>query len=294
MGAVVTVSWRERTRGVAAWLLIGVATVALPLVAGFVFARLFAPTLQSRYFPWLTGRALGIAAYIALTALVLLGVWMRHPWRLRRPVVHAETRLRVHATLATATITLVAGHLVALASDKYAGVGWIGAVVPFAATYRPTAVALGVMGMLSMVLLFATARSAGRRGARHWHNYHRLAIINFALVWFHGVTAGTDTSALRALYVISGGTVVFLAMTRYALIRRPRQASTEIDAVATVDAVDAVDAVHAVHVVAAMAPATVPGRGPTPRVLSTIDEFAIDGDELTAPVADVVQERVAR
>jgi hypothetical protein len=52
--------------------------------------------------------------------------------------------------------------------------------------------------------------------------------------------------------------------------------------------------VDAVHVVAAMAPATVPGRGPTPRVLSTIDEFAIDGDELIAPVADVVQERVAR
>jgi len=214
--------WGDRARGVAAWILTGLAAVALPLGAGFGFARLFAPTLHSRYFPWLTGRALGIAAYIALTALVILGVWMRHPWRLRRPLVHSETRLRVHATLATATIALVAGHLVSLASDKYAGVGWIGAFVPFKATYRPTAVALGVIAMLFMVLLFATARSAGRLGARHWLAYHRLAVVNFALVWFHGVMAGTDTSALRLLYVATGGVVVFLTMTRYALARRER------------------------------------------------------------------------
>ena len=224
-------TWGERTRGALAWVLTGLAAIALPLGAGFGFARLFAPTLHSRYFPWLTGRALGIAAYFALTALVILGVWMRHPWRLRRPLVHSETRLRVHATLASATIALVAGHVVSLASDKYAGVGWIGAVVPFTATYRPTAVALGVIAMLFMVLLFSTARSAGRLGARHWLAYHRLAVANFVLVWFHGVMAGTDTSALRLVYVITGGAVVFLTMTRYALARRVRE---EEDALAPV------------------------------------------------------------
>ena len=212
----------DRIRNALAWVLTGLAAVALPLGAGFGFARLFAPTLHSKYFPWLTGRALGIAAYIALTALVILGVWMRHPWRLRRPLVHSETRLRVHATLATAALALVAGHLVSLASDKYAGVGWIGAFVPFQAQYRPTAVSLGVIAMLFKVLLFATARSAGRLGARHWLAYHRLAAINFGLVWFHGVMAGTDTAALRILYVLTGGVVVFLTMTRYALVRRSR------------------------------------------------------------------------
>lgn len=212
----------ERVRVVGAWILTGLAAVALPLAAGFGFARLFAPTLHSRYFPWLTGRALGIAAYLALTALVVLGVWIRHPWRLRRPLVHSETRLRVHATLATATVALVAGHLVALASDKYAGVGWVGAFVPFRAVYRPTAVSLGVIAMLFMVLLFVTARSAGRVGARHWLAYHRLAAVNFVLVWFHGVLAGTDTAALRLLYVGTGGFVVFLALTRYTMARRAR------------------------------------------------------------------------
>jgi DMSO/TMAO reductase YedYZ heme-binding membrane subunit len=219
LGAIVNDSWDERARAVLTWSLTGVAAVALPLAAGFGVARLFAPTLHSRYFPWLTGRALGIAAYLALTSLVLLGIWMRHPWRLRRPVMHSETRLRAHATLASATVALVAGHVVALASDKYAGVGWMGAIIPFRATYRPTAVALGVIAMLFMVLLFATARSAGRRGARHWLFYHRLASVNFVLVWLHGVLAGTDTAALRPLYVGTGGVVAFLAMTRYSVER---------------------------------------------------------------------------
>ena len=254
-------TWGERTRGAVAWILTGLAAVGLPLGAGFGFARLFAPTLHSRYFPWLTGRALGIAAYIALTALVILGVWMRHPWRLRRPLVHSETRLRVHATLATATIALVAGHLVALASDKYAGVGWIGAFVPFKAVYRPTAVSLGVIAMLFMVLLFATARSAGRWGSRHWLSYHRLAVINFVLVWFHGVMAGTDTSALRVVYVITGGFIVFLTMTRYALARRsrsdeellgprrevPRPASNDGAAAAAAHAMTEADDTPAIH-----------------------------------------------
>ena len=220
----------ERARVVLAWTMTALAAVALPLSAGYFFARLFTPTLQSRYFPWLTGRALGIAAYVALSALVLLGIWMRHPWRLRRPLLHAETRLRVHATLATATVTLVAGHLVTLASDKYAGVGWVGAFVPFRAHYRPTAVALGVIAMIFMVVLFATARSAGRRGARHWLAYHRLAAVNFVLVWLHGVMAGTDTVALRLLYVVSGGLVAALASTRYLLSRRPREVSDALPA----------------------------------------------------------------
>ena len=210
----------DTTRRVATWVMALTLAVAAPLAAGFVFARLFAPTLHSRYFPWLTGRALGIAAYLSLSLLVALGIWMRHPWRLRQPLVHAETRLRLHAVLGSATLVLVAGHVVSLASDKYAGVGWWGAFIPLRATYRPVAISLGVVAMLYMVVVFVTARLAGRIGSRHWLWFHRVAGVNFLLVWFHGVLAGTDTSALRTLYVLSGAAIVALAATRYGARRR--------------------------------------------------------------------------
>lgn len=188
-----------------------------PLVGGFVFARAFLPTLHSRYLPWITGRALGIAAYLALVALVALGIWMRHPWRHRVPLWHPETRLRVHALLGASTVALVAGHLASLAADRYAGVGWWGALVPGMSHYRTVAVSLGVVAFFFLLLLGLTARLAGRRGARHWLAYHRLAAANFALVFLHGVLAGSDTVALRGLYLGTGGFVALLAASRYAL-----------------------------------------------------------------------------
>jgi predicted ferric reductase len=209
----------DHWRGATSWLITGLAALVMPLAAGFGFARLFAPTLHSRYFPWITGRALGIAGFISLSALVALGIWMRHPWRLRRPFGHSETRLRLHAAVATATVALVAGHLVSLATDHYAGVGWSGAFVPGLSQYRTFAVSLGVIALFFMVLLTVSARAAGRRGARHWSAIHRFAILTYILVWFHGVLAGADTSALRGLYVATAVFIAALALTRYSAAR---------------------------------------------------------------------------
>lgn len=203
----------------------------LPLGGGFFAAWAFSSTIHSRNFPWITGRALGLAGYLALTALVVLGIWMRHPWRFRWPIGHAETRLRAHAALGIATVALIVGHLVFLATDRYAGVGWLGAFIPGMSHYRQTAVGLGVGAFELLLLIAATARLAGRRGTRHWRAIHGLATLTFAMTWFHGVLAGTDTAALRPLYVVTGTAVAFLLATRAlatnrqpALEFRPREA----------------------------------------------------------------------
>jgi DMSO/TMAO reductase YedYZ heme-binding membrane subunit len=219
VATAVTQSRAERLRSATTWSVTALAAIVLPLAAGFGFARLFAPTVHSKYFPWITGRALGIAGYASLTALVILGMWMRHPWRVRRPIIHSETRLRLHATLGAATIALVLGHLISLASDSYAGVGWAGAFVPGLARYRTFAVSLGIISLFFMLVLSVSARTAGRRGARRWSTYHRFALLTFIAVWFHGVLAGTDTAALRVLYVVTGAGVGVLALTRYGATR---------------------------------------------------------------------------
>lgn len=232
MATIMTRPSSDQLRGATSWLVTAFAALVMPIAAGFGFARLFAPTLHSRYFPWITGRALGIAGFISLSALVALGIWMRHPLRLRRPSMHSETRLRLHAALATATVALVAGHLVALATDHYAGVGWSGAFVPGLSRYRTFAVALGVIALFFMVLLAVTARAAGRRGARHWSAIHRFAILTYVLVWLHGVLAGADTNALRGLYVGTAVGIAVLALTRYGASRRMGSTPHDLDVAA--------------------------------------------------------------
>ncbi|HEY7948645.1 MAG TPA: hypothetical protein VID75_13285, partial [Acidimicrobiales bacterium] len=188
------------------------AALGFSLVTGYIVARFSAPVIHNRYFPWIMGRTLGLGAYVALVALVALGIWVRHPWRHRRPVLHPETRLRLHAALGATVVVLVIAHVVALASDRYAGVGWKGALVPAAASYRPLAVSLGVLAAYGLLAVTITAALGGRLVGRHWLAVHRLAAPTLLLVWFHGVLAGSDTGRLRIVYAVSGGLVVLLGL----------------------------------------------------------------------------------
>jgi len=212
-------------------ILTALLAFALPLGGGFVATWAFYSTVDNRNFPWITGRALGLAGYLALTALVALGLWMRHPWRYRLRVGHAESSVRAHAALGMATVALIVGHLVFLATDRYAGVGWLGAIVPGMSHYRTMAVGLGVGAFELLLLIAVTARLAGRRGTRHWRAIHRLATVVFVMTWFHGVLAGTDTAALRPLYVGSGTLIAFLVASRRVVCARRTGPEADAEAV---------------------------------------------------------------
>ncbi len=196
-----------------AWAL-GVLAVTVPV--GYVLVLVALPVVHGRSFLWLAGRALGLAAYVAMVLLVVLGTWLRHPARRRVPGPHPETQLRLHAALAGATVVLLAGHVTALAADRYAGVGWAGAVVPGAAAYRPWPVAAGVVAAYGVLAVVGTAALGGRLVGRRWLAVHRLTVPVFGLVWFHAVLAGTDAPRLRVVYALSG--VVVVAVVAWRLV----------------------------------------------------------------------------
>jgi hypothetical protein len=183
-------------------------------LVGYLVVEYARPVVRDRYFPWIVGRACGLGAYVALTALVVLGMWLRHPWRARFTRPHIEGQLRVHAALGSGCVALLGGHLVSLALDKYAGVGWIGTVVPGTATYRPVAVALGVIGCYLVVAIAITARAGGRIVGRQWLPVHRVALPAWSLAWFHGLLSGTDAPRLRLFYIATGLCVLAVLVTR--------------------------------------------------------------------------------
>ena len=205
----------ENTRAASPGLLTALVVLAIACAGGYGAARLATPVVHNRYFPWIVGRGLGLAAYFALTLLISLGIWFRHPWRLRWFLLRPETTLRLHAAFASPTILLVLGHIASLASDSYAGVGWLGALLPGRSAYRTVPVALGVGAFWACLLVAGTARLGGRLVGPRWLAVHRLAAPIFATVLVHGVLAGTDTPRLRLVYVASGAVVVLLWLTRH-------------------------------------------------------------------------------
>ena len=164
---------------------------------------------------WLLGRAAGISSYLLMVALVSFGLLLSHPvaGRLQRP--SRAVRLRIHVSLAAFTLAFTALHIVVLATDPWAGVGWLGAVAPGSATYRPLPVALGVIALYAGLLAGITAAAAGRIPGRVWWPIHKVAIVTLALVWGHAVLAGTDSPALFVMYLSTGAFVLVLAASRY-------------------------------------------------------------------------------
>jgi sulfoxide reductase heme-binding subunit YedZ len=165
--------------------------------------------------PWLLGRAAGISSYLLIVGLVCFGLILSHPVAARWSRPSRALRLRIHVSLAVFTLAFTALHIVVLATDAYARVGWRGAVIPGAAAYRPLAVSLGTIGLYAGLLAGLTAAVAGRVAGRIWWPIHKVAVVTFGLVWAHAVQAGSDTSALFVMYLASGAFVVALAASRY-------------------------------------------------------------------------------
>jgi hypothetical protein len=208
-------SWTTlRRAATATGLAVGCALSAA--VTGWAAGSVAEAVAGDRNAPWILGRAAGLASYLLLVLLVGTGLVLAHPARarIRRPC--SAARIRLHVSLAVFTLVLTVLHVVVLATDSHAGVGFRGALLPMGSSYRSVPVTLGVLGAYAGLVAGLTAALSGRRlVARVWWPVHKVAAAAFLLVWAHGVLAGSDTRALLGLYLATGGALLVLASWRY-------------------------------------------------------------------------------
>lgn len=191
------------------------AVTAAGGTASWLLGRTAAQVAGNQAAPWIVGRASGVTAYLLLVAVVAAGLLLAHPWRTRISRPTQVTRIRLHVALTTFALAFTVLHVVVLACDRHAGVGWRGALLPMGAQYRPVAVTLGLVGLYAGLLSGVTATLAGRITARVWWPLHKGAVLALMLVWGHGVLAGSDSPTLLAGYLATGAGILILAVTRY-------------------------------------------------------------------------------
>ncbi len=163
---------------------------------------------------WYVTRATGVAAYIALSLSVALGM-------LRTIARNARERLswvvdELHQFIATLAGVLVLGHLTALALDPFLPFSVTNLLLPVAEPYRPLAVNLGVLSLYSMVVLLFSSWLRRRLPYKTWRGLHYVSFVAFVVVTAHGWLAGSDSGEpwMRAVYGFAAAAIGFMTLAR--------------------------------------------------------------------------------
>ena len=179
--------------------------------------------LTSNPVDWYAARAAGIAAYLILTIVVVLGLALagRAPgrrWK-RWPMFAVEDVHRFGGLLVGSFIAI---HIVAIATDAYLPFSLSQLVVPFTASYRPIWTGLGIAAAELLLALAVTNRYRRRLPHRLWRRAHYANFAVWGAATLHGMGSGTDRTALWSivLYAVSVGAVASAVVLRLGAARR--------------------------------------------------------------------------
>jgi hypothetical protein len=115
-------------------------------------------------------------------------------------------------------------HVGGLVADNYLHFGVADLLVPFASSWRPSAVALGVVSLWLLLAIELTSLLMRKLPRRLWRRIHMSSYVLFWTATLHGLLAGTDAQQpLFALATITVMTVV-LALTLVRTLATPERA----------------------------------------------------------------------
>jgi sulfoxide reductase heme-binding subunit YedZ len=178
---------------------------------------------------WYVARAGGIVGW-ALASLTVIGGLQLSTRLVRKPA--PSWVLDVHRFLGGLTVAFVAVHMIGLAADQFIGFGPVELLVPFASSYKPAAVALGVVGMYLLIAIELTSLAMKKMPRRTWHAVHLTSFVLFVVATVHGITAGTDrhNAVFQLACVLTAALVLMMTLVR---ILSPRRAARSTASVAT-------------------------------------------------------------
>ena len=184
---------------------------------------------------WYISRSSGIVAWIVLTASIVWGLALSSRLVRRRGV--PAWLLDLHRFLGTLTIVFSLIHIGGLVADNYVHVGWSELFVPMSTTWRPGAVAWGIVALYLVVAIQITSWMMRRMPRRVWHAIHLTSFPMFAMATVHGYQSGHDAGnhLVQVVALTGAWLVVSLIIFRLLTLRTRRRSSlrgrTSIEAV---------------------------------------------------------------
>jgi hypothetical protein len=162
---------------------------------------------------WYLARSSGLMAWAILSASVCWGLVVAG--RLTRRIPPPAWNLDVHRFLGGLGLVFTVLHVLTLVADSYVHIGWASVLVPMASTWRPGAVAWGVVALYLLIAVEGTSLLRRWLPRRLWRAVHMASFALFATATVHGLTAGTDATnkaALAMFVAVSAAAVTVLGL----------------------------------------------------------------------------------
>ena len=174
---------------------------------------------------WYLARAAGIVSWALVAISVCWGLLLAGRPIPGRAVGWARPHrlLDLHRYLGALAVVFTGIHVGALIADSYVHFDVVDVLVPFASSWRPGAVAWGVVAVWLLAAVELTSLAKRRLPPRVWHGVHLASYPLFAMATVHGLTAGSDAvnPLLRLAMVAAGSAVVGLTVYRVGQLSRP-------------------------------------------------------------------------
>ncbi len=142
---------------------------------------------------WYLARSSGIVALVLLVLSLVWGVLLAT--RVLRPVDRPAWLLDLHRWFGSLAVVMTALHLLGLVLDSYVEFGIAEILVPGASSYRPLAVAFGVLAMYALIAVQVSSAFRTHLPRVLWHRIH---LLSYLMLWasaMHAGLAGSDTGS---------------------------------------------------------------------------------------------------
>jgi predicted ferric reductase len=163
---------------------------------------------------WILLRAAGIGGYLMLFLSVTWGlVATTAPFGKR---IAKPSATLLHQFMSMCGLVLIGVHIGLLLLDRFMPFTLSDVLIPLSATYRPVAVAFGIVGMYALIAVIVLSWLRKRIGTTWWRRSHLAAVPTFTLTQLHAMFAGTDSARLwmQIVYLVTGSLVLFLVVVR--------------------------------------------------------------------------------
>jgi hypothetical protein len=172
---------------------------------------------------WYVARSAGLVAWVLLTASVCWGLamttrvasrWTRRPWL-----------LDLHRYLGGLAVIFTGVHVAAIVADSFVHFDLASVLVPFASSWRPFAVAWGVVAVYLLLAVELTSLARARLPRKVWRATHFASFPLFFVATVHGVLAGTDAHGPIATAVVVAAVAGVTGLTALRVAHDARLAS---------------------------------------------------------------------